>query len=156
MGKIMDLLFRELNIEDKEEIVDLFIETYKKEPWNENWDKEIACAKISNLLMNSSAINYCVTNNENKIIGVLLGYSNYFIDKKEYYVDEFFIDLNYHRKGIGKKFMDYVEENIKQNGHTCIVLLTKKSFPSEYFYKNIGFNTSPYMILMYKDIRNLN
>ena len=148
----MELIFRKIIMEDKEEIIDLFIDTYKKEPWNENWDKNIAKEKINDFLNNNLSENYCINNENKKIIGVLFGRRNYFIDRKELYIDEFFIDYNYQRKGIGKKFMEYIEKEIKQKGYTSIILLTKKSFPSEHFYTNSKFKISPNMVLMYKDI----
>jgi GNAT superfamily N-acetyltransferase len=148
----MELLFRQIDINDAEEIVNLMIDTYRNEPWNEKWDIETAFNKINGFIKNNSAINLCVTDKDNKIIGVLLGYTNYYIDSKEFYVDEFFIGYNYHRKGIGKSFLEYVEKELTQKGHTCMVLLTEKSYPSEYFYVNNDFKTSPNMILMYKNI----
>ena len=130
----MKIFFRKITLEDRDEIVDLFIEVYKNEPWNEIWDKKIARNKIEDFLNSNIAENYCVTDEDNKIIGVLLGRRQYYIDSKELYVDEYFIDTNYQNQGIGKKFMEYIEEEMKQNGYSCIILLTEKSFPSEYFY----------------------
>jgi GNAT superfamily N-acetyltransferase len=152
VGWIMELLFRKIIYEDKEEIVDLFLETYRKEPWNENWNKEVVKKKINNLLKNNLSENFCVSNKDNKIIGVLLGYSNYFIDSKELYIDEFFIDYNHQRKGIGMKFMEYIENELKQREYSNVILLTKRSFPSEYFYTKNGFSISSNMVLMYKNI----
>jgi N-acetylglutamate synthase-like GNAT family acetyltransferase len=148
----MELFFRKIISEDKEEIVNLFLETYKKEPWNENWNNEIAQKRINNLLENNSSENYCVVNKDNKIIGVMPGYSNYFIDRKELYIDEFFIDYDYQRKGIGMQFMDYIENEIRQKEYSGIILLTKRSFQSEYFYTKNGFGISSDMVLMYKNI----
>jgi N-acetylglutamate synthase-like GNAT family acetyltransferase len=148
----MELFYRRIISKDKEEIVNLFLENYKREPWNESWNKEFAQKKINNLLENNSSESFCVSNKDNKIIGVLLGYSNYFIDSKELYIDEFFIDYIYQRKGIGMKFMKYIENELKQKEYSNIILLTKRSFPSEYFYTKNGFSISSNMVLMYKNI----
>ena len=43
----------------------------------------------------------------------MFGRRNYFIDKKELYIDEFFIEYNNQRKGIGKYFLDFIENDIK-------------------------------------------
>jgi aminoglycoside 6'-N-acetyltransferase I len=149
----MELFFRQIVDKDIEEIVDLMVDTYSNEPWNEKWDRETAVNKIDSFIKNNSARNFCVTNEKDKIIGVLLGFTKYFIDSKEFYIDEYFIGNNYHRKGIGKIFMEYVENILEQKGYASIVLLTTKSFPSEHFYSNIGFKTSQDTIFMYKDIR---
>ena len=148
----MKIFFRKITLEDQDEIVDLFIEVYKNEPWNEVWDKKIAQKKIEDFLSSNISENYCVTDGDNKIIGVLLGRRQYYIDSKELYVDEYFIDTNYQNQGIGRKFMEYIEEEMKQKGYSCIILLTEKSFPSEYFYSKIGFKTKDETIFMYKKI----
>jgi len=148
----MDLKVISITIDNLDEITKLYMETYKEEPWNENWEKEIAKEKIRDLIENNISENYCIKNEE-KIIGVMFGRRNYFIDKKELYIDEFFIEYNNQRKGIGKYFFDFIENDIKQKNYSSIVLLTKKSFPSELFYKSNGFHTSPNMILMFKSIK---
>jgi GNAT superfamily N-acetyltransferase len=83
----------------------------------------------------------------------MFGRRNYFIDEKELYIDEYFIEFDNQRKGIGKYFLECIEENIKQKNYSSMVLLTKKAFPSESFYLKNGFKTSPNMILMYKGIK---
>ena len=148
----MDLEVISITIDNLDEITKLYMETYKEEPWNENWEKEIAKEKIRDLIENNISENYCIKNEE-KIIGVMFGRRNYFIDKKELYIDEYFIEYNNQRKGIGKYFLDFIENDIKQKNYSSIVLLTKKSFPSELFYKSNSFHTSPNMILMIKSIK---
>ena len=147
----MDYKIGKIKKDNINEIVELYIETYKKEPWNENWEKDIAENKIRDAIENNLAENYCIKN-DNKIIGIMFGHRCYFIDKKELYIDEYFIDYNYQRKGIGKYFLECIENDIKQKNYSNMVLLTKKAFPSELFYKNNGFLTSPNMILMYKEV----
>jgi len=148
----MDYIIRKPIIDDIDEITKLYIETYKQEPWNENWKKEIAREKIKDAIENNNAENYCI-NKDNRIIGVMFGRKNYFIDKKELYIDEYLIDYNNQRKGIGKYFLGNIETDLKQKNYSNIILLTKKTFPSELFYKENGFRTSPNMILMCKGIQ---
>jgi ribosomal protein S18 acetylase RimI-like enzyme len=149
----MDLFFRNIVFEDKDEIVDLFMETYKKDPWKENWVKETAEEKINDLINNNTSENYCIINKkDNKIIGVMFGRRNYFIDKKELYIDEFFIDYAFQRKGIGKYLLENVEKEIKNKNYSSIILLTKENFPSELFYIKNNFKKSYDMRLFYKPI----
>jgi len=148
----MDLIIKEITIEDIDVITELYIETYKKEPWNENWKKEIAKERIRDFIENNTAENYCIYN-EDRIIGAMFARRNYFKDRKELYIDEFFIEYGNQRKGIGKIFMEYIEKDIKQKNYSSMVLITKKAFPSELFYQNIGFSISPNMILLYKGIK---
>jgi ribosomal protein S18 acetylase RimI-like enzyme len=140
MEEKMNLIFRSITCDDKDEIVALFMETYKKEPWKENWNKKILNKKINDLINNNISENYCAINKENnKIIGAMFGRRNYFIDKKELYIDEFFIDYNFQRKGIGKYLSENIENEIKNKNYSSIILLTKARFPSETFYLKNGF-----------------
>ena len=149
----MDLIFRSIVFEDKDEIVDLFIKIYKEEPWKENWIKEIVEEKINDLLNNNIALNYCVINKKtNKIIGAMFGRRNYFIDSKELYIDEYFIDYNFQRKGIGKYLLENIEKEIKTKEYSSIILLTKEKFPSETFYLKNNFRKNDDMRLFYKNI----
>jgi hypothetical protein len=84
--------------DDIDEITELYIETYKQEPWNETWKKDIAKERIRDAIECNNAENYSI-NQANRIIGVMFGHKNY----------------------------------------SNIVLLTKKAFPSELFYKKMGF-----------------
>ena len=146
----MNLIIKGITIDDIDEITELYVETYKKEPWNENWKKEIAKEKFKGFIEDNTTENYCICN-DNRIIGAMLARKQYFIDSKELYIDEFFIEYNNQRKGIGKYFMEYIENDIKQKNYSCMFLLTKRAFPSELFYKNNGFSTSQDIIFMYKD-----
>lgn len=94
----MVLQIRGITFDDIDEITELYIETYKKEPWKENWNKKITREKIKNAIGNNISENYCM-NKDNKIIGVMFAHRNYYIDRKELYIDEFFIEYNDQRKG---------------------------------------------------------
>jgi GNAT superfamily N-acetyltransferase len=147
----MDFIIKEITNDDIDEITELYIETYRQEPWNETWKKDIAKERIRDAIECNNTENYSI-NKDNRIIGVMFGRRNYFIDRKELYIDEYFIEYNNQRKGIGKYFLEYIEKDLKQKNYSNMILLTKKAFPSELFYKKNGFWTSPNMILMYKGI----
>jgi len=147
----MSLIIKEITLDVIDEITDLYLETYKKEPWNENWKKETAIEKFKGFIEDSTTENYCIYDN-NRIIGAMLSRRQYFIDSKELYIDEFFIENNNQRKGIGKYFFEYIEKDIKKKNYSCMVLLTKRAFPGEFFYINNGFDISQDTIFMYKEI----
>jgi len=83
MAKDANMYFiRKPIIDNIDEIIELYIETYKQEPWNEKWKKEIAREKIKDAIENNNAENYFI-NKDNRIIGVMFGRRNYFIDKDD-------------------------------------------------------------------------
>ena len=147
----MELTIRKIAIDDIDEITELFIDTYKRQPWNETWKREIAREKIKDAAESNIAENYCIIK-ESKIIGAMFAKRNYFTHGKELYIDEFFIENSNQRRGIGKYFLEYIEKDLKEKNYTAIILLTQKGLSSELFYAKNGFRTSPRMILMVKDI----
>ena len=147
----MELTIRKIAIADIDEITELYIDTYKREPWNETWKKEIAREKIKDAIECNIAENYCILK-DNKIIGAMFAKRNYHTSGKELYIDEFFIGYNNQRKGIGKYFLEYIEKDMKKKKYSAIILLTGKDLPSELFYKKNGFRISPRIIFMVKDI----
>ena len=140
-----------IKIQDLDEITDLYVETYKHEPWNETWDKNFARERLSNFIEHKISENYCIREG-NKIIGALFGSRNFTPSIKEFYINDFFIDYHYQRKGIGEYFLKYIEKDLKEKKYFGMVLLTNKSYPCKLFYEKNGFFTIPDMIFMVKDI----
>ena len=66
----------------------------------------------------------------------------------EYYIDEFFIDIDRHRQGIGSKLMNSIKELIKQKGLKAIMLNTERGYPSRFFYESLGFEIEKSMIIL--------
>jgi aminoglycoside 6'-N-acetyltransferase I len=144
-------IFKEIRPEDITKICNSYIETYKREPWNENWDPMIAEYKIRDMVMNSIALCYGVFI-EYDFIGGLFGRRVYFINKKELFVDELFIDWKYQLKGYGKQLLGFVSNDLINKGFTSIVLNTEKRYSSYEFYEKNGFSELETMVMMYKNL----
>jgi hypothetical protein len=56
----MELKIRKPAIDDIDEIIELYIDTYKREPWNENWKKETAREKIKDAIESNLAEKSCI------------------------------------------------------------------------------------------------
>lgn len=85
-----------------------------------------------NLIKRSKNIKYYIALENNKIIGIC-GYDN----KKVY---TFFIDTNYHNKGIGKELLTKILKEAKSEGIKSIK--TWSTFYAEKFYISFGFITN--------------
>jgi GNAT superfamily N-acetyltransferase len=143
---------RKFKKEDTEELIDLFIETYAQEPWNEVWKTESVRQRISDLTISPISISYLACDENGFIVGGLFGRRNIFLEATELFIDEFFISSKHQRKGHGSKLMNFVGDELKKEGYSCLVLNTERGFPSETFYKNNGYNQKESIILMYKHI----
>jgi aminoglycoside 6'-N-acetyltransferase I len=145
-------VFRDLRQEDLIAICKSYVETYKREPWNENWDYEIAKYRIEDMVMNSIALCYGVFI-EHEFIGGIFGRRVYFINKKELFIDEFFVDWKFQLKGYGTQLLKFATNDLYNKGFSKIILNAEKRYPSYMFYERNGFTELETMSMMYKDIK---
>lgn len=148
----MDLIIDKIEIDDLNEIIDIFIRTYSKEPWNENWDFATLKERISAFIQNNCGINFCAKDPKGKIVGVMFGRKNYWIKSKEYFIDEFFVDYLFQNLSIGHFMIEEVSKIIRNDGYSCFILNTEKGFPCEKFYLKNKFIRKESNIFMYKEI----
>ncbi len=75
------------------------------------------------------------------VVSMLCGRIMTYLGFKELWVDEFSVNPEYQRKGIGTQMMNYVKEQLRQEKEkiSYIVLNTEKGYPSVKFYEANGF-----------------
>lgn len=149
---IQNMIIRKIELPDLPQLMEVFIRTYSKEPWNEEWDSDILKARILGFILNNTGINFCVVDTQSKIAGAMFGRRNYWIKSKEYFVDEFFIDYALQNKGLGHFMVEEISQILKAEGFGCMILNTEKGFPCEKFYLKNGFQIKQNNIFMFKDI----
>ena len=135
-------------IERLDECIDLYMKTYSQEPWNESWKSRDV---VSNFMQNHYKNNYFigfVAQKNNKVAGVSLGFQKPWIKGIEYYIDEFFVDVDLHRQGIGTTFMAKIKEELLKRDIHAIILNTERGYPSQSFYEKIGFRVENSMIIL--------
>ena len=143
-----EIIIQQFCIEKLEECVDLYMKTYSQEPWNESWESRDV---VSNFIQNHYKNNYFigfVALKDNKVVGVSLGFEKPWIKGMEYYIDEFFVDVDLHRQGIGTTFMAKIKEELLRRDIHAIILNTEKGYPSQSFYEKIGFHVENSMIIL--------
>ena len=81
-----------------------------------------------------------------KLIGVCgLWYCTRHYSGKSVELDHVFIDEKYRNQGLGKQFMDWIDEYVKEKGCESIELNTYvQNYPSHKFYYNQGFEILGY------------
>ena len=145
-------VIRKFKQEDIEQLVDIYMETYRQAPWNEEWSKEFAGQRISDLTISPISAGYVICDEKGFVVGGLFGRRTVFINSVELFIDELFISPKAQRSGYGRRMIDYVSDNLKKEGYSCLVLNTERGYPSERFYKKIGFDQKESVIFMYKNI----
>ena len=88
--------------------------------------------------------------NADEVIAMSLGSKKPWINGMEYYIDQFCVKAELQRHGIGRRFLELIEENIYANGMNAIILNTEKGFPSEKFYLKNGFCSFEKLVILAK------
>ena len=134
------LKLKRLNIEDKEAITNVFISVFTKEPWNDDWsDKKQLDMYINDLVGQNYSLTYGLFDDD-KLIGIALGYIKHWYSGTEYIINEFCIKTERQGAGAGTFFISEIEKAIKELGVKQIFLLTDSNVPAYNFYKKNGFN----------------
>lgn len=88
--------------------------------------------------------------NDNKPIG-LLRY-HLFWDNTPF-CTMLFIDWNYHRKGYGKKLMEYWENDMKSQGYGMLLTSTQVDEEAQHFYRKLGYKDCGGLIIDISEYR---
>lgn len=133
-----------------EECVDLFIDTFSKEPWNDEYDSR---EQVKNFFINHMKNNYFlgyIGLVNNKIVALSIGMKKPWICGMEYYIDEFCISYDYQGEGIGSLFLNNIEKLLVDENVQGMILNTEKDYPSCKFYEKNGFRTLGNLIVLGK------
>lgn len=131
-----------------DECTHLFLKVYSVDPWNDKWESFEQARDYLLEFINNPVFYGCVAIKASKIIGVCLGHKRSWWSGKSYYMNEFFIDNDLQNQGIGTEFMNYIKNNLIDQGIKGIVLITEKDIPAEMFYKKNNFHVSQSNIFM--------
>lgn len=128
--------------------VDLFIDTFSKEPWNDVYDsKKQVVDFFENHTKNNYFVGY-VLKDDDDVVALSIGSKKPWIKGMEYYIDQFCVKADMQGLGIGSQFLGLICEDIKSQGMNAIILNTEKGFPSEKFYLKNGFNALDELVVL--------
>jgi GNAT superfamily N-acetyltransferase len=132
------------------ECVDLFIDTFTKEPWNDVYEsREQVVDFFHNHYNNNYFVGYVAVKDQ-KVVALSIGMKKPWIKGLEYYIDEFCVSHELIGQGIGSWFIKRIEEDIQKQGMNAMILNTEKDFPSHRFYEKNGFTTIKDMVVLAK------
>lgn len=132
--------------------VDLFIQVFSNEPWNEIYhSKKQVIDFFKNHISNNYFMGYVLKTKE-EIIALSVGMKKPWLNGMEYYIDQFCVKTSMQGLGIGSQFLKLILKDIKQKGINAIILNTEKGFPSERFYLKNGFRAFSELIVLTKTV----
>ena len=130
--------------------VDLFIDVFTKEPWNDTYtSREQVVTFFQNHMANNYFVGY-VLEEDDRIIALSIGMKKPWINGLEYYIDQFCVSSELQGKGVGSYFLQLIEKEIKAEQMDAIMLNTERGYPSESFYLKNGFQLVDGLITLVK------
>ncbi|MBO7473403.1 MAG: GNAT family N-acetyltransferase [Ruminococcus sp.] len=134
--------------DDLEGAAEVFRSAFAGEPWNENWDKELASTRIRELMSSPQSVGY-VCDDGGIIRAVLCGRILTYLHGKEFLIDEFCVTPDMQHCGIGSEVLEYARKDLAHDNIVAMALLTGNGKPSQMFYIKNGFKEIDDMIFMY-------
>lgn len=143
---------KELTSQDIEQIKTVILESFSREPWNDNWqDQEQFHSYIIDLIDNKNSLSLGLYEN-NDLIGVSLGRVKHWYTGTEYWIDDLAILPVEQGKGCGSKFIELIEDFIRHRGIVGIVLFSERNIPAYHLYVKKGFSERPERVFFEKKI----
>ena len=130
---------KQLSINDKEAIKELFTGVFTGEPWNDDWsDSGQLDLYIKDLCGQEYSLTYGLYDGD-ELIGLSMGYIKHWYTGTEYIINELCIRTDRQGCGAGTGFLTQIEKAVKEMGVRQIFLLTDRDVPACNFYKKNGF-----------------
>ena len=145
------MIFKEIDISFLNDLVEVFIEAFNSEPWNDEWTIDSASKRLQQMIRCDGFYGLAAYS-EDKLVGLILGNCAYYYDGIDFVVKEFCVDKNIKGKGIGSILLDEFTSRLKDKEIRRIILNTYRGEATEGFYIRKGFNTIEDMICMSKEI----
>ena len=133
------MILKQLSIDDKEAIKDLFISVFTGEPWNDDWsDSKQLDQYLEDLCGQGYSLAFGLYD-DGELIGLSMGYIKHWYTGTEYTINELCIKTDRQGSGAGSFFLTQIEKAIKEMGLKQIFLLTDRDVPAYHFYKKNGY-----------------
>ena len=133
------MILKQLSVDDKEAIKDLFISVFTGEPWHDDWsDSKQLDQYLEDLCGQGYSLAFGLYD-DGELIGLSMGYIKHWYTGTEYIINELCIKTDRQGSGAGSFFLTQIEKAIKEMGLKQIFLLTDRDVPAYHFYKKNGY-----------------
>lgn len=136
--------YREIIAADLPALAKIYMDTFNAEPWFEKWTEKTAQKRISSVLSHSGALGL-VSEDDGKIVGMILGEEEQYFDGVVFNVKEFCVRNELRGKGIGKALLAEFENRLKSRGIRSVLLFTAPEDVG--FYQKSGYSDTELVAL---------
>jgi ribosomal protein S18 acetylase RimI-like enzyme len=134
----------------------LFVAIFREPPWHDRWPSlKKAQGYLQDIVDTPGFRGFMAWQEEangEELVGFALGHVTQWWDGNEFRVDELGVDPERQRQGIGHQLLLHMERELRAKGCVAIVLLTLRNAPAQRFYQKHGFQLTPHMIFMAKEL----
>jgi ribosomal protein S18 acetylase RimI-like enzyme len=107
-------------------------------------DIEFSFESIKEILQSPNLIGWFLMNNDNKIIGYLIGSIKELVDGRNvFFIHYFYITQNYRKFGLGTKMLLITLNHISNLNLKFVMLISKINSDAWFMYKKYGFVEDP-------------
>ncbi|WP_134699509.1 GNAT family N-acetyltransferase [Ammoniphilus sp. YIM 78166] len=142
-----------MSIDYLDECVNLYVEVFNRNPWNEAWSYDTAHERLSDLLYTPKFKGFLLRSPE-KAIGFIAGHCKSSSFGTTFYLAEVCISHEFQGKGYGSKLLRYLEIDLLDKKVNSIYLLTSTEGSVEEFYRRNMYIPNPERMVMKKKLGN--
>jgi GNAT superfamily N-acetyltransferase len=142
----------EFNKEHINKSVEVHRNSFKENPWNEDWSKEASFERIEDLF-NTPKFYGLIDVDNDEIRAVIMGHFERMHDGLYYFLNEMFVSPFYKHNGIGSSLIKALEERLKEKNCKLIFFFTSKELRVSDFYEKNGYKVDSEMSMMEKFIK---
>lgn len=138
-------------IDKIEQCIELYINVFNSEPWNETWTYQNAKERLTDLINTPKFLGYLLYDND-ELIGFIAGNSKKTYSGLTFYLAELCINNQIQGKGYGSKLLRYLENQLRKKEIHSLYLLTAKGGQAEAFYIKNNYVINENRIVIRKDL----
>ena len=142
-------MIRKYAQKDLPECAGLLVAAYNNEQWKGRWSFQDACSCLLEFVGEPRFVGY-VLEADGKIAAAAFAKERTCDNGSELFVEDFFVDPAFQRKGFGTALLGALEDHVRENGLEGITLLTNRFLPSSDFYRKHGFSEAGHVQFLYK------
>ncbi|SOC15476.1 acetyltransferase (GNAT) family protein [Ureibacillus xyleni] len=137
--------------ESLEQCIELYMNVFNSDPWNETWTYQSAKERLTDLVNTPKFLGFLLFDTEN-LIGLIAGNSKRTYSGLTFYLAELCVKHTTQGKGYGSKLLHYLEDQLKQRNIQSIYLLTEPRGLAEAFYLKNEYRINDNRVVIKKNL----
>jgi len=142
-------IFRKIIEDDYRTCAISLVESFKEEPWCENWTFNQAFERINEMMASKMSRGYVIVDNTGLVVGMCIGRIMTYLDFKELWIDEFSVNPSVQGRGLGNLLIGSAKKELEKENVRNMALTTEKGSPAVKFYEKNGFRVSDRIVFMH-------